>query len=279
MVVGACLPQASAFTFLVRYSVMIMLFMSFLGVVPRWDLLRVSHLWLLIANVLVAVTGYLVVSLWSTEYALLAFLTGIMPTAAVAPVIAGLLSAPVGYVTLALLLSNVGMALAIPFLLPLLGIEGVGLTTAELVGPVMITVMMPMLLSQAIRVWLPSLKTWFLRGSELTFWLFISNVVIAMAKASDYLQHESNASLLELLWVALIVVAITTSNFGLGYFLEKKGFRQASSIALGRKNTMFGVWVAVTFLPASAALGPIAYVITHNLWHSLLIGRKNPDAA
>ncbi len=274
MLLGACVPQASVLTFSIRYSVMLMLFMSFLGVRPRWELFRWGHLWLLLANVTMAVGLYGLFRLILPEYALLAFLCGIMPSAAVGPVIAGLLGRSVGFVTLALLLSNLGMALVIPFLLPLLGVEDISLSTIDLIGSVSVTVLLPMLLSQVLRISSSRAVAFLLKARNLTFWLFMLNVFLAMAKASDYLLHESQAGWLALLSILAVVVLITALNFGAGWLLESPAFRPETSLALGRKNTMFGVWLAVTFLPPLTVLGPIAYVITHNVWHSVVLGRK-----
>lgn len=273
MIAGACLPAAAEATFLVRYSVMIMLFMSFLNVKPEWSLFRWGHLWLLLLNIGSAVGWYFAVIWWNEDLALLAFLCGIMPTAAVTPVLAGIFKRSIGYVTLAVLLSNIIMAISIPFLLPLLGVQEVSLSTTDLLGPVAITVLVPMSLAQGIRIFSKPALDWLLKGKNITFWLFIGNVFIAMAKASDYIIRE--ASSWDILLMAFGVVAvITAANFFVGYVVEKPGFRQESSLALGRKNTMFGVWLAVTFLPPLAVLGPIGYVVTHNLWHSFLMSRQ-----
>lgn len=273
MIAGACIPAAADATFLVRYSVMVMLFMSFLHVKPEWSLFRWSHLWLLGLNILSAVGWYLAVAWWNEDLALLAFLCGIMPTAAVSPVLAGIFKRSIGYVTLALLLSNLVMALSIPLLLPLLGIQGITLTTSDLLLPVAITVLVPMILAQSIRIFSAAAFNWLIKWKNITFWLFIGNVFIAMAKASDYIIRE--ASSWEILLMAFgIIVMITAANFLFGYLIEKKSFRQEASLALGRKNTMFGVWLAVTYLPPLAVLGPIGYVITHNLWHSFLMSRQ-----
>lgn len=273
MIAGACIPAAAEATFLVRYSVMIMLFMSFLNVKPEWSLFRWGHLWLLALNIVSAVGWYLAVIWWNEDLALLAFLCGIMPTAAVTPVLAGIFKRSIGYVTLAVLLSNLVMALCIPFLLPLLGVRNVSLNTTDLLGPVAVTVLIPMLLAQIIRMFSKATLNRLIKWKNITFWLFIGNVFIAMAKASDYIIRE--ASSWEVLLIAFgIVVVITAANFLFGYLIEHKNFRPEASMALGRKNTMFGVWLAVTFLPPLAVLGPIGYVITHNLWHSFLMSRQ-----
>ena len=51
----------------------------------------------------------------------------------------------------------------------------------------------------------------------------------------------------------------------------------AGSLALGRKNTMFGLWIALTFVNPMVALGPISYIIMQNAYNSyqiMMVERK-----
>ena len=40
------------------------------------------------------------------------------------------------------------------------------------------------------------------------------------------------------------------------------------SMALGRKNTMFALWLALTFLEPVTALAPIFYILFQNLYNA-----------
>ena len=80
---------------------------------------RRSHWVLLIVNVAVGITAYLLTKALTgnTTLAQAAFFTGITPTAAAASVVMGFLRGNVGYVITSFLVTNAGMALVMPFLL------------------------------------------------------------------------------------------------------------------------------------------------------------------
>jgi BASS family bile acid:Na+ symporter len=65
-------------------------------------------------------------------------------------------------------------------------------------------------------------------------------------------------------------------NFSLGRFIGGKKYSFEAGQSLGQKNTIFSTWVALNFFHPLAALGPIFYILCHNLYNAyLLYSRKN----
>src|SRR5690606_7708828 len=120
MLAGALLPQLHAAAPAVRWLVMAMLGLVFLGVDFSWRILRRSHLALFVVNVVVGLAawgaGWLI---GGREVALAAFFVGISPTAAAAPVIIRFLGGRVEYVIAAFVLTNLAVSALLPALLPL----------------------------------------------------------------------------------------------------------------------------------------------------------------
>ena len=75
--------------------------------------------------------------------------------------------------------------------------------------------------------------------------------------------------------IALILCVI---NFVSGGLIARKEFRRETSQIMGQKNTTFALYLALEFAGSTVALGPVFYVLFHNLWNSLQLGanRKQP---
>ena len=116
---GLLVPQAERFVFLIRYFLMGMLLLSFLQVRFSREVLRWDHLRIIGLNIALPFLAFALLSPLEPTVALSIFIIGIAPTAAVAPVIAGLLQVRVDLVTASVLLTSPVIALVLPFLLPL----------------------------------------------------------------------------------------------------------------------------------------------------------------
>lgn len=57
-------------------------------------------------------------------------------------------------------------------------------------------------------------------------------------------------------------------NFALGSILGPRKLRRECSQLLGQKNTTFTMYLALHFSSALVALGPIFYIVCHNVWNA-----------
>lgn len=106
------------------------------------------------------------------------------------------------------------------------------------------------------------------------FPFFIWNILLVLisAKATDFVLH-SPTSPIEIATIALISLIICAVNFTVGKLIGGKEFSREASQSLGQKNTMFTIWISLTFLTPIDALGPIFYIIYHNLYNSYQLMR------
>ncbi|MFT3895413.1 MAG: hypothetical protein QM730_27625 [Anaerolineales bacterium] len=124
MLLGALVPQAHAFSFLIQDLLMVMLFFAFLDIEFKPRSFQKSVLWVLLANVLVAFLSYIALASFNNTLALAAFMTAIAPTAIAAPVIISFIQREVEYVVAAVMVTNIASAVIVPLALPsLLGAE------------------------------------------------------------------------------------------------------------------------------------------------------------
>ncbi len=270
LILGALFPQAHEGTFLIRPFLMIMLFYNFLNVPLHARMVSRLHLWIALAKVCMPVMFFFIIRPFSPQGAITAFVTGMAPTAAVAPVIAGLFKRKVEFVTVSVLLTSPLIALTLPLILPLLLPVEEKIAVVAVLGPVAVTVFVPLFFAWLIRNRVSILIPWIDRTRKVPFVLFLFNIFTAGADASDYLQNRSHESLQTLLLIAAVTIICGTLYFLVGqYLIGGKAYGIESGLALGRKNTMFGLWVALTYVNPIAALGPVFYIVYSNLYNTV----------
>jgi BASS family bile acid:Na+ symporter len=281
MILGACLPQFQRLSFLVQYLLMGMLFFAFLDIEIKPSSFQKGVLWILLANVAVAFLGYGLLSFVDRNLAQAAFITGIAPTAVASPVVISFIEGRVEYVAAAVLLTNLSIALLIPFVLPLVvGVAG-AISTWSVLEPVLLVMFVPLILAQLARRLPQTAQAVVREGKVVSFPLWLATLFIICAKASDFLHNEVTVPASVLGEIALVSLGVCIVNFGLGALLGGRNYWQESSQALGQKNNSFVVWIALTFMSPLVAMGPTFYILYHNLYNSFQIylherRRKSP---
>lgn len=268
MVIGALVPQAHYFSFLIQYLLMVMLFFAFLDIEFKPQSFQKSVLWVLIANVAVAFVSYFALLPFDLTLALAAFMTAIAPTAIAAPVIIGFIKRDVEYAVTSVILTNITNAIIVPIVLPsLLGAE-VQISVWEVLQPVLVVMFVPLILARLVSR-MPADKQCLIRKGKVTsFPIWLVNLFIISANASDFLRNGNTDSISTLAVVALISLIICIVNFGLGALLGGRSHWQEASQSMGQKNLSFVIWIALTFINPLVAMGPTFYILYHHLYNS-----------
>ena len=278
---GVFFPGAGAYSFLIRYLLMIMLFMVFLKLDLRQLAFRRSHFLLFGANLLVGVGAYLIVRsvAGNGPLAQAAFFTGITPTATAAAVVMGFLGGNVGYVITAFVLTNVGMALLLPWLLGwICGNTSFGfiLNVGE---NLFFLLVIPAVIAFVVRRFHPAAEKWPSRFATANFGLWSACLFIIAASASANFRANPGISPWIIGETALIALAICVLNFTAGYFLGEKGLRHEASQSLGQKNTTLTIYLALVYAGPLAAFGVISYVLWHNSYNAVQLFLTDRAAA
>ncbi len=268
MLIGAFVPQAHVLSSLIQYLLMAMLFFAFLDIEFKPQSFQKSVLWVLLANVAVAFVVYAILVPFDLTLALAAFMTGIAPTAIAAPVIISFIGREVEYVVASVVLTNIASALIVPLALPsLLGAE-IQISVREVLQPVLIVMFVPLILSRFVKFLPDSVLALTRKGKTFSFPIWLVNLFIVSAKASDFLRNDNTDSISTLAIIAFVSLVICTLNFGVGALLGGRSHWQEASQSLGQKNLSFVIWIALTFINPLVALGPMFYLIYHHLYNS-----------
>jgi bile acid:Na+ symporter, BASS family len=271
MVLGALLPQFHTLSFLIQYLLMAMLFFAFLDIDFKPRSFQKSVLWVLAANLLIAFLGFWILSFFNANLALAAFVTGIAPTAIASPVVVSFINGRVEYVVASVLLTNIVMALVIPFTLPFLIGTATRISVWEVLQPVLITMFVPLVLARLVRLLPPGARSIINKGKSYSFVIWLLNLFIISAKAVDFLFNGTAGSTGILLQIALVSLSICIVNFAMGALIGGREYWQEASQSLGQKNNSFVIWIALTFINPLVAMGPAFYVLYHNLYNSFQI--------
>ncbi|RZM77944.1 hypothetical protein [Leptolyngbya iicbica] len=273
--VGILFPQGHHYAYLIRYLIMLILFCSLLDLKIDVKSALNPRLGTIIA-MMMAIAGITAwVSNWvSPELALAAFMIAMAPTAAAAPVMTRFLDGRVDYVMSSVIVTNSFSAIALPLVLPLLNPNGH--TSIDLTGlaNTLTVILLPLGLTQLMQNYAPALVKALEPVRSTGFYFWMAAIYLSTAKATYFIEVESTYPWIVILEIASVSLLLCTFNFGLGRWLGGYDWGQEMGQSLGQKNTLFSIWVCLTFLTPAIALGPMFYVVFQNLYNSYLLARK-----
>lgn len=277
VLLGIFLPYGAPYTWLIRPSLMLMLFFAFLGMEFYKGVFRRDHFIILIFNLLLPILFYFGIRPFSETAALAAFMVGVAPTAAGAPVFADFLRTRVESVTASVLLTSPIIALLLPLLLSgLVKIEA-DIHFLEVLLPICMIIFIPLAASLLVKFTMKRQVPLILKYKRVSFYLFLTNLYIAASKASVFIRQDETTSTTTIFSIAAAIAVLSILNFGIGQRIGHQQWALANSLSLGRKNTMFAIWVSLTFINPAVALGPMFYILAQNLyngWQLYLVSSK-----
>ncbi len=273
ILLGMIMSQAHIYAFLIKYLLMLMLFFPFLKISIKT--FYPHSLWIVVANIAIPIIVYLVILPFNSELAFLCFITAIAPTATAAPAVMDFLRGNVEYVASSVLLTNGIIGLTIPLMLSWIATPEISISTPEILRSIWLVFGIPLLMAQLVNEFSPSLQEFLLKRKNLAFYLWHVLLFLATAKATHFIIYESNTTPQMIALIATSSLMLCTLNFWIGKLIGGKQFALEASQSLGQKNTMFTIWLAFTFLNPIVALGPMFYLIYHNLYNSYQLLKVN----
>ena len=271
--IGLLLPELAYFSGWIRGLVMLMLGLGFLTIKFKRDMLSKELLYVTLANLLIPIPVYLLVSYIGESQAEAAFVIAAAPAAIASPIVIGFIKKRTDFVSLAVVMTNFLPVLILPLAIPLVATRiDPGGEDAEytIVLSVMVTILLPLFLAVAVRLIGGVLYNTVAWAKRFTLYLWLAAMALACAKARAFV-NENDISTDLLISIAWISAAICVVNFGFGYLIGGKKFARESSQSLGQKNTMFAVWVGLTFFNPISVIAPVAYIIFQNIYNAFQI--------
>lgn len=273
MAIGLALPGLSRLDFLIRPLVMLMLGLSFLRLEPG-DLRPRRVQWILLAlPPALAALGFFAFAAFDRELAYVALLVLLAPTATAAPVVAGLLGGKPGFVAQMVLATNVLLPLALAGAFRLVGAPVALAAFWPMLGQIVFTIGLPLAAALAMGRWLPAVPRALGRWPLLNFGIWVFALALICATAGAFVRQAAVPPL-RLAAIAGLSAGLCALNFSLGRLVGGRRWRIEAGQSLGQKNTLFGIWAALSFVSPLAALGPACYVLWHNLYNAWQLSRS-----
>lgn len=261
------------YTAVIRYALMGMLFLSWIDSHVSLGTLAHRKLWCLVGiMVALAIAGFVGFTWIDPQLGMIAALLAVTPTALAAPVVTSLVRGQVEFVTASVFITNSLAAVLLPLILPVVMTQGKGVSGGSILFQTLVVIALPLALAQGLRRWLPSFAQRVKQLKPLTFYLWLTGLYFASAKAGFFIR-QNEQSLTTLGMMAGVALVLCTLNFGLGRWLGRPSLVQETGQALGQKNTMLAVWVCLTFLSPTLALGPMFYILFQNLYNAYLLAQ------
>ena len=274
MVGGALFyPWMGYLTFLSPYLIFMMLLITYCKLTPSDFKPDRFEMTLLLSQILLAGLGYGLTFFWNRTLAEGVFICFFIPTATAAPVITGMLGGSISKVATYSLLSNSVVAVLGPLLLAAIG-EHAEITFGEsfrlILMQVFPLILLPLVLALAMKRFTPALHEKITSHQQLSFYLWAVSLFIVVGSCTSFaITHWTPESTWTMLLLAAGALIACLLQFKIG---RKIGTRFSQTVsggqALGQKNTVLAVWLALTYLNPLASIAPASYVAWQNIINS-----------
>ena len=242
---------------------------------------RVWHFWL--QAIRVGLSAFMVFVIVNTDDANMrlvlegAFICIICPTAAAAPVVAEKLGGSVASLTIYTIMANVVTSIIIPLFFPMVEKSAdISFIAAALMvlRNVTTVLVLPLALALISRKVMPHFTRRVAEIKDLAFYMWCFNLsIVTGVTVRNILASTVSGWVLAMLLILPLFVTIL--QFAIGKAVGKHyGDSITAGQALGQKNTVVGIWLAISFLNPLSAVAPGAYVLWQNMVNAWQIWYK-----
>lgn len=263
----------------VPYLISIMLFLAFAKVDFSTFKLNKMHCIMFVLQISLAILLFFIFSPFNDILAQGAMMCVLIPTAASASVVVGMLGGSIASVATYTLFSNIAIALLLPIILSLVGIEASAtfMQSIFIVGKNVLPIfILPLILALIINNKLKFLQSKVSMLFPYSFYLWAISLMIVMGKTFNSLIVGHNNDLLFIeLSLAVISFVLCILQFYIGRKIGKK-FNDTITAgqSFGQKNTIVGIWLSHMYLHPYASIAPACYVIWQNFINSYEIWKS-----
>lgn len=271
-----------------------MLFLSFSRIAPSDIRLHRWHLWLLLIQGGVFLGLGLLLVLLNPDIATAggmrmhillesAMICLICPTATASAVVTGKLKGDMAGITTYIILINILTSVLVPLMVPFIHpVEGMtfGMAFSMIVAKIFPLLILPCLAAWLVRYLFPRVHRKLQKYPDLAFYLWAVALTLAIAVTTKALVH-TNVPFADIALMAAVSLLCCAVQFWAGQAIGKtkatksgvKSTRITAGQSLGQKNTVFAIWMGLTFMtPVTAVVGGF-YSIWHNLYNSWQLNR------
>lgn len=260
-------------TFLSPYLIFMMLTVTYCRVKPSDFKIEKFQWWLLLSQLVLAGTILAILLPLNHTIATGVFICVFVPTATAAPVITGMLGGSITRVVSYSLISNLAVAIIGPAILAAIG-DNTDMTFTEsfykISTSVLPLLLLPIITAMILRYsWRKAYDT-LGKNQVLSFYMWAVSLFIVVGSSVSFIIRTFDISKMPEI-TGLLVGSIVAC--GLQFLIGRKvgskfNDKVTGGQSLGQKNTVLGIWLALTYLNPIASVAPAAYVAWHNIVNS-----------
>lgn len=259
--------------FLSTYLIFIMLLITFTRLSIKKMRPDGSMIWLLIIQTAGAIAIWAALKNVNDILAQSAFICVFCPTATAAPVITRMLGGSIEKVATYSLFCNFVVAIAGAPLLALVGDTGNNVEFTATMGRIAMSVLPlilgPLIAARLLSISIPTLHKAIANHQSLSFYIWAISLIIVVGNAVSFAMSEPAETIPLMLLISVSSLLLCILQFIAGRLIGRRyGDAVAGAQSLGQKNTVLGIWLALSFLNPMSSIGPASYVLWHNLVNS-----------
>lgn len=267
-------------TFISPYLIFLMLFITYCKLTPA-DIKPDKFEWtLLVTQIVLTGICYALTFFWNRTLSEGVFICFFISTATAAPVITSMLGGSISKVATYSLMTNTVVAVIGPLVLAAVG-EHTELTFGKsfllILKQVFPLIIGPLLCAFIVRKVTPKFHSYLLERQQISFYLWAVSLFIVVGSCVSFaINHWTPDSTSTMILLALGALIACVSQFKIGRVIGRK-FNQTVSggQALGQKNTVLAVWLALAYMNPIASIAPASYVAWQNIINSYQLIRHS----
>ncbi len=236
------------------------------------------HIWLIIIQIAGSLGIYALLRNIDVIVAEGTLICILAPTATAAAVITHMLGGSLASLATYSLLSNITVAALSPIIFSFVGTHtdiqfwDSFFTICRQMIPLLI---FPFLIALFLGRYIPRLHKRISESQSLSFYLWAISLTIVMGRTASFIIAQGFSNLKEEILLALFSLIACGVQFILGKTIGSRyNNRIAGGQALGQKNTVLAIWMALTYTHPIASIGPASYVVWQNIVNSYQLWKK-----
>lgn len=263
-------------TFLSPYLIFVMLTIAYCRINPREFKIGRFQWTLLAAQMALAAVTYFAILPFSNVVASGVFICVFVTTATAAPVITGMLGGSITKVVTFSLIGNMVVALAGPAILAAIGdhpemsfLDSFYRIAASVLPLLLLPILTAVFLKYSWRKAYDTLAN----NQQVSFYTWAVSLFIVVGASVSYIINSFDINKMPTIIGLVIGSAVVCAlQFLIGWKVGARFHeRTTGGQALGQKNTVLAIWLALTYLDPIASIAPSAYVAWHNIVNSYQI--------
>lgn len=283
MVGGAVFYQWMGYlTYLSPYLIFLMLFITYCKLKISDFKPHKFEIVLLAAQLAIAGIVYALFFFWNRTLAEGMFICCFIPTATAAPVITSMLGGSISRVATYSLVCNATVAVIGPVILAALG-EHSEITFMEsfkmILSEVFPLIVMPLALAMILRYLFPRVHKKVETMQNWSFYLWAISLFIVVGSCVSFaIKNWTPDSTYTMIMLAIGALAVCLLQFKTGRNIGARfGDKISGGQALGQKNTVLAIWLALAYLNPLSSLAPAAYIAWQNIINSWQLVKKQEE--